>query len=139
MRVLAPALALLLLAPLALALPLPAPPRAAATWTIVVGPPSLPFQTLGYTPEVVQAAPGDTIVFTFRGGHSTTTGIDVATEPYESQLPAALHLNAWDSAVLHAGDTFSVTLTDPGVYLYYCKVGNHRNAGMRALVVVGAA
>ncbi|MCA1812764.1 MAG: multicopper oxidase domain-containing protein [Halobacteriales archaeon] len=134
MRALALGFALLLLAPIALALPAPRP--AAATWDVEVGPPSLPFQSLGFTPSVVQAAPGDTIVFHFHGSHTATTGLDVGTEAAEGSAPAELHLNAFDSGTVGAGNTFRVTLTEPGAYLYYCKLGNHRNMGMRALILV---
>ncbi len=43
----------------------------------------------------------------------------------------------WDSDYLLPGDSFSVTLTVPGVYDYYCVP--HEHAGMVGRIVVGNA
>ena len=42
----------------------------------------------------------------------------------------------WDSGYLLPNDTFSLTLTVPGVYDYYCSP--HEMAGMVGRIVVGA-
>lgn len=54
----------------------------------------------------VRVPPGTTITWTNKGptAHSTTS---------DNQL--------WDSDLLNAGDSFSFTFNDPGVYWYFCK------------------
>lgn len=92
-----------------------------------------------YDPPVLQARPGDTIVFTSIGLlHTATSGIATETEVAEGLAPGALHLSSFDTGLVGSGLSASVTLTEEGAYPYYCQVGFHRLLGMHGLIVVKA-
>ena len=60
----------------------------------------------------------------FRRGRSSPSRIPAEAEP-------------WDSDYLLPQDEFSVVLTAPGIYDYYCRP--HEMAGMVGRIVVGSA
>ena len=74
----------------------------AATTNVNVGP------GFAFTPPAVTVAPGDTVVWTFLGFHTTTSDTSTGAE-------------VWNSGPMSTG-TFSHTFTVPGTYPYYCSL-----------------
>jgi plastocyanin len=69
------------------------------------------------------------------GNSHTTTAYHPANRDHALRIPRGAI--PWDSGYLLPGETFAVTLTEPGVYDYYCQP--HEAAGMRGRIVVAAA
>ncbi|MCB1747154.1 MAG: hypothetical protein KDK06_08245 [Gammaproteobacteria bacterium] len=76
-----------------------------------------------WAPLVTFAAPGDTIVFRQMTGHDS--------EALEGMIPTGAE--PWKSALGEEG--FSVTLTEPGAYMFKCNP--HVSMGMVGAIVVG--
>ncbi|MEM9170317.1 MAG: pseudoazurin [Pseudomonadota bacterium] len=84
--------------------------------------PDNPRQRMVYVPRVLSVKPGDTITFISSDpGHNTQSTNGMIPDGAES----------WKSK---AGQDFSVTLTEPGIYGYNCQP--HVAAGMVGLIVV---
>jgi pseudoazurin len=75
-----------------------------------------------FRPLVVNAQPGDTIVWQNMAGHDTTT--------MKGMLPEGAE--AWHSKM---GEIFSITVEKEGIYLYKCTP--HASMGMMGAIVVG--
>lgn len=75
-----------------------------------------------FRPLVVNAQPGDTIVWQNMAGHDTTT--------MKGMLPEGAE--AWQSKM---GEIFSITVEKEGIYLYKCTP--HSSMGMMGAIVVG--
>ena len=73
-----------------------------ADQTIVVGP------GIVYSPSTVTVSPGEAVIWSFQGFHTSTS--DTATGP-----------EVWDSGFRSSG-TFSHTFQTPGTYPFYCQV-----------------
>ncbi|WP_432284781.1 plastocyanin/azurin family copper-binding protein [Aminobacter sp. BA135] len=89
-----------------------------------------------FDPIGIHVEPGQTIRWTNRDpGNSHTV---TAYHPDILDRPLRIPANAkpWDSDYLMPGQSFSVTLTMPGVYDYYCVP--HEHAGMVGRIVVGS-
>lgn len=89
-----------------------------------------------FDPVGVLVAPGRTLRWVNReaGNVHTATAYHPANFDRPQRIPAAA--GAWDSDYLMPGESFEVTLTEPGVYDYYCVP--HEHAGMVGRIVVGA-
>lgn len=74
---------------------------------------------------------GDTVVWDFSGAAAshTTTACGASCESASSSP-------LWDSGTVNNGGTFSYTFTEPGAYLYYCRI---HPALQRGRIVVQAA
>lgn len=68
------------------------------------------------------------------GNTHTTTAYHPANFDRPRRIPPKA--DAWDSDYLLPGETFSVTLSVPGVYDYYCLP--HEHAGMVGRIIVDA-
>lgn len=68
-----------------------------------------------------------------RGNAHTATAYHPANFDKPGRIPSAAE--PWDSDYLLPGVSFSVTLTQPGVYDYFCIP--HEQAGMIGRIVVG--
>lgn len=89
-----------------------------------------------FDPVGVLVAPGRTLRWVNReaGNVHTATAYHPANFDRPQRIPAAA--GPWDSDYLMPGESFEVTLTEPGVYDYYCVP--HEHAGMVGRIVVGA-
>ena len=87
-----------------------------------------------FEPRGVAVPPGTRIRWVLESGVHTTT----AYHPRNGNAPCRIPEGAtpWDSGhLLEAGESFTVTLTVPGVYDYFCAP--HEAAGMVGRIVVG--
>lgn len=87
-----------------------------------------------FDPIGLWVEPNTTIRWITRQNVHTTT----AYHPHNSQHPLRIpeRAAAWDSGFLvNPGDHFDITLTEPGVYDYYCMP--HEAVGMVGRIVVG--
>jgi plastocyanin len=89
-----------------------------------------------FAPAGLLIRPGETIRWTNRdpGNAHTATAYHPENEGHPLRIPAAA--DAWNSDYLLPEQSFSVTLSEPGVYDYYCIP--HEHAGMVGRVVVMA-
>lgn len=90
-----------------------------------------------FDPVGFLVSPGTTIRWVNRdtGNTHTATAYHPAIDGRQRRIPAGA--DPWDSDYLLPGEEFSVTLTIPGVYDYYCRP--HEMAGMVGRIVVGTA
>lgn len=90
---------------------------------------------VGYDPIGLHIAPGTTIrwVNVDAGNVHTATAYHPAIMDRPRRIPEAAA--PWDTDYLLPEESFSVTLTEPGVYDYYCVP--HEHAGMVGRIVVG--
>lgn len=88
-----------------------------------------------FDPRGLAAAPGSTIRFVNRdpGNSHTATAFHPAILDRVRRIPKAAE--PWDSDFLLPGESFSVTLTAPGVYDFYCQP--HEAMGMAGRIVIG--
>ncbi len=86
-----------------------------------------------FDPIGVQVEPGTTVRFINESGqHSSTAYSEENDKP--QRIPEGAE--SWDSGILtEEGATFEVTLTEEGVYDYYCIP--HETLGMVGRIVVG--
>jgi len=88
-----------------------------------------------FEPEVVEAAPGDTIQFVWKDmGHNAS-----AYHPDNRGKPNLVPEGAkvWDSGFKQPGQSYEVTLEAEGVHHYFCLP--HEGMGMVGLIAVGDA
>jgi plastocyanin len=88
-----------------------------------------------FDPIGILVEPGQTVRWTNHdpGNSHTATAYHPMFEDRPLRIPD--DAQPWDSGYLLPGDSFSVTLTVPGVYDYYCIP--HEMAGMVGRIVVG--
>lgn len=88
-----------------------------------------------FDPIGIRILPGQTIRWTNRdpGNSHTVTAYHPEVLARPRRIPEAA--SPWNSDYLLPKETFSVTLTEPGVYDYYCIP--HEHAGMVGRIVVG--
>lgn len=88
-----------------------------------------------FDPVGVLVQPGQTIRWTNRdpGNSHTVTSYDPSLFDRPRRIPDGA--TPWDSDYLLPDESFSLTLTVPGVYDYYCVP--HEHAGMVGRIVVG--
>lgn len=94
-----------------------------------------------FEPEELEVSAGDEIVFTNTSGegHSVTAYSDGLPEGadyfssggFDSEAAARADLAG---TLIHEGETFSVTLSEPGTYRYFCIP--HEDSGMTGRIVV---
>jgi len=89
-----------------------------------------------FAPVGLLVRPGATIRWINRdkGNAHTATAYHPANEDHPLRIPA--EAEPWDSGYLLPDETFSVTLSAPGVYDYFCAP--HEHAGMVGRIVVMA-
>ena len=84
--------------------------------------PSVSVQDNQFVPTTVEAQVGATITWSNDGHSAHTVTADDAS---------------FDSGVLNAGDTFTITFDAPGTYAYYCDFhGGPGGQGMSGTIVV---
>ena len=90
-----------------------------------------------FDPIGLHVQPGQTLRWTNqdKGNAHTVTAYHPAIFDRPQRIPDGAE--PWDSDYLLPGESFSVTLTVPGVYDYYCVP--HEHAGMVGRIVVGDA
>lgn len=88
-----------------------------------------------FDPVGLLIQPGQTIrwINRDRGNAHTATAYHPANHDRPSRIPPTAE--PWDSDYLLPGESFSITLTQPGVYDYFCRP--HEQAGMVGRMVVG--
>jgi plastocyanin len=89
-----------------------------------------------FDPIGVRVEPGQTIRWTNTdpGNAHTATAYHPALFSHAMRIPA--NAAPWNSDYLLESESFSVTLTEPGVYDYCCVP--HEHAGMVGRIIVGA-
>jgi plastocyanin len=89
-----------------------------------------------FDPVGIHVLPGQTIRWTNRdpGNSHTVTAYHPAIADRPRRIPA--QATPWNSDYLLPGEGFSLTLTEAGVYDYYCVP--HEHAGMVGRIVVGS-
>ncbi len=89
-----------------------------------------------FDPIGLRIEPGQTIRWVNRdaGNSHTATAYHPDNFGRPRRMPSAA--SPWDSDYLLPGESFSVTLTKPGVYDYYCVP--HEHAGMVGRIIVGS-
>lgn len=90
-----------------------------------------------FDPVGLRIAPGQTVRWVNRDAGNAHTA--TAYHPANGDRPRRIPDGAppWDSDYLLPGETFAITLEEPGVYDYFCVP--HERAGMAGRIVVGAA
>jgi plastocyanin len=87
-----------------------------------------------FDPVGLLVAPGTTVRWTVRENVHTATAYHPANGNRSRRIPDGAA--PWDSGYLVSpGDSFSVTLTVPGVYDYFCEP--HEHGGMVGRIIVG--
>lgn len=87
-----------------------------------------------FDPVGLLVEPGTVIEWTLRENVHTATAYHPANDRHSLRIPESA--TPWDSGFLvEPGSQFSVTLTEPGVYDYYCAP--HEAAGMVGRIIVG--
>jgi len=89
-----------------------------------------------YDPVGIHIQPRQTVRWTNRdpGNSHTATAYHPAISNRPRRIPAGAE--PWDSDYILPGESFSVTLTEEGVYDFYCVP--HEHAGMVGRIVVGS-
>lgn len=89
-----------------------------------------------FDPLGLLVAPGTTLRWTNTdsGNSHTATCYHPAINGRQARIPT--NATPWDSDYLLPGESFSVTLSVPGIYDYYCVP--HEHAGMVGRIIVGA-
>jgi plastocyanin len=111
------------------------PPAVAAEPVIIVMTGTPDGSRVWFDPIGLHIMPGQTVRWTNRdkaNSHTATAYAAALDRP--QRLPDKA--DAWDSGYLLPDDSFEVTLTEEGVYDYYCLP--HEHAGMVGRIVVGA-
>lgn len=80
--------------------------------------------------------PGQTIRWINRDAGNSHTATAYHPDNFDRPRRIPQSAAAWDSDYLLPGETFSVTLSEPGVYDYYCVP--HEHAGMVGRIIVGS-
>jgi plastocyanin len=86
-----------------------------------------------FEPQLAQLSEGDTVRFRCTDGSHTATLYHPDND--DKPLRAPDDAEGWDSETLESGDTFEVTLDEPGVYDYFCRP--HEGQGMVGSLLVG--
>jgi plastocyanin len=73
-----------------------------------------------FTPEQLEVAPGEAVTFQNDGSsrHTITPGLRTAGSA-----------DPWVSTTIRQGETFVVTMSEPGEYAYYCSIHPDRMEG----------
>lgn len=88
-----------------------------------------------FSPLGIHVAPGQTIRWINRDQGNSHTATAYHPDLFDRPLRIPEGAEPWDSGYLLPEETFSVTLTVPGVYDYYCLP--HERAGMVGRIAVG--
>ncbi len=88
-----------------------------------------------FDPIGVHVQPGQTLRWTNRDAGNSHTATAYHPGLWERPLRIPEAATPWDSDYLLPDESFTVTLTVPGVYDYYCVP--HEHAGMVGRIVVG--
>lgn len=88
-----------------------------------------------FQPAGIHIQPGDTLRWTNRDASNSHTVTAYHPDIYARPLRIPKGAKPWDSDYLLPNQSFSLTLTEEGVYDYYCVP--HEAAGMVGRIVVG--
>lgn len=88
-----------------------------------------------FDPIGLRIGPGQTVRWTNAdaGNAHSATAYHPSLFGHAQRIPS--DAKPWDSGYLLENESFSVTLTEPGVYDYYCMP--HEHAGMVGRIIVG--
>lgn len=112
----------------------PLPALAAGTVEIVMqGTPD--GSLVWFDPVGILVQPGQTIRWTNRDPGNSHTATSYHPDLFDRPRRIPEGATPWDSDYLLPGESFSLTLSVPGVYDYYCVP--HEHAGMVGRIVVG--
>lgn len=87
-----------------------------------------------FDPKGLLIQPGQTLRWTNRDAGNSHTATSYHPKLYGKSQRIPKGAQPWDSGFLLPGESFSVTLTMPGVYDYYCLP--HELAGMVGRIIV---
>ncbi|MVA95848.1 hypothetical protein GN330_01090 [Nitratireductor sp. CAU 1489] len=88
-----------------------------------------------FDPAGLLIGPGQTVRWTNRDKGNSHTATAYHPKNYDRPRRMPARAAPWDSDFLLPGETYSLTLTQPGVYDYYCIP--HEHAGMVGRIIVG--
>ena len=88
-----------------------------------------------FRPHGLAVAPGTTVRFVNRDPGNGHTGTAYHPDNFDRLRRIPVAATPWDSDFLLPDESFEVTLTEPGVYDYYCLP--HEMAAMVGRIVVG--
>lgn len=88
-----------------------------------------------FDPIGLSIEPGQTVRWTNRDEGNAHTATAYHPDNHDRMRRIPKSARSWDSDYLLPGESFSVTLTVPGIYDYYCIP--HEHAGMVGRIVVG--
>lgn len=88
---------------------------------------------VGFDPVGLLLAPGQTVKWVCDANVHTSTAYSPKNANHSLRIPK--DAESWDSDFLLPGQSFEVTLTEEGVYDYYCAP--HEMAGMVGRLIVG--
>ncbi len=88
-----------------------------------------------FDPIGILIKPGQTVRWTNRNQGNSHTTTAYSPENFGRPLRIPKSVSSWNSDYLLPFETFSVTLTEKGVYDYYCIP--HEHAGMVGRLIVG--
>lgn len=88
-----------------------------------------------FDPAGIHIEPGQAVRWTNRDPGNSHTVTSYHPDIFDRPLRIPANAKPWNSDYLLPGQSFSVTLTVPGVYDYYCVP--HEHAGMVGRIVVG--
>lgn len=76
---------------------------------------------ISFSPQILTIKAGQTVrwVNTTSFAHTVTTDPALARNPANASVPEGA--SVWHSGTLAAGESFSIQLTVPGEYKYFCK------------------
>lgn len=85
-------------------------------------------------PNAVTVSPGTTVIFENLSAlrHALTTDPEMAQEGQQVSVPEGVE--PWDTGEMTAGVTFEYEFTEPGTYVYACRL--HPDAQMTGVVTV---
>lgn len=89
---------------------------------------------ISFSPQVLTIKAGQTVrwVNTSKFVHTVTSDATLAQDPLNASVPEGA--TAWHSGNIAAGESFSIQLTVPGEYKYFCKP--HEMMGHVGTIVV---
>lgn len=88
-----------------------------------------------FDPIGIAIEPGTTLRFENHDRVNSHTSTSYHPDLFDRPLRIPKDAKPWDSGYLLPGESFELTLTEPGVYDYYCQP--HEFAGMVGRIIVG--
>ena len=83
-----------------------------------------------FSPQNLTASAGDTVTWNFEGTHSVTQQTAIG-DCFPSAKGALIN-----SGVKDSGESYTITLSNPGTFHYFCSIGNHCKNGMQGSIIL---